>query len=496
MINSCPSFIQETFDIYTIKASLCVAGLLGTLVMYGIFQERIMTHSYGEAGEKFETSLLLVFVNRVCTMAVSFLICLCQRPTSSSSPHASVASFHEPAPSPFKEATQPPPHHYLMVSLANILATTCQFEALKFVTFPVQTLVKSSKMIPVMIWGSFMMKKKYQMIDYSVAVVVMLGCTFFLVTGEVTTSKSASRSLYLGYSVYSVMGAVLLILHLVCDGFASTFQDKLFHEHSMSFASMSFHVTLYSALVALAGLLLRGELGPSLAFASRHPALIVDMAYLSASATSSQLLISYTIRTFGALLFATVQTTRQFVSILLSCLLFAHTLSIGQGCGTALVFSALFYRAMFKGRGQGSERSGKKESKNEEEETELSVLLESRRKEDEEIETLGTTPWNRRQVKSGFKMDLSVDDIEAKDSVISPGALSPCPGGEFVRCYDSIPPSQIEGRKPTHVVFTRWSWPFYTSRKKSYGDEAIRLDEVIEENESSLIKGNNAALGS
>ena len=32
-------------------------------------------------------------------------------------------------------------------------ATTCQYEALKYVSFPVQTLGKCAKMIPVMIWG-------------------------------------------------------------------------------------------------------------------------------------------------------------------------------------------------------------------------------------------------------------------------------------------------------------------------------------------------------
>ena len=47
---------------------------------------------------------------------------------------------------------------------------------------------------------------------------------------------------------------------------------------------------------------------------------------------------SHTIKTFGALLFATVMTTRQFISILLSCLLFAHPLTAGQWLGTVMVF--------------------------------------------------------------------------------------------------------------------------------------------------------------
>ena len=45
---------------------------------------------------------------------------------------------------------------------------------------------------------------------------------------------------------------------------------------------------------------------------------------------AGQLLIVHTIRSFGALVFATIMTTRQFVSVLASCIIFAHPLSLGQ----------------------------------------------------------------------------------------------------------------------------------------------------------------------
>lgn len=45
---------------------------------------------------------------------------------------------------------------------------------------------------------------------------------------------------------------------------------------------------------------------------------------------AGSLFISYTIKTFGALIFATIMTTRQLLSILLSCFLFMHPLSLGQ----------------------------------------------------------------------------------------------------------------------------------------------------------------------
>eukprot|EP00971_Amphidinium_carterae_P116650 2310609-Amphidinium_carterae.1 len=42
---------------------------------------------------------------------------------------------------------------YLVISLTNVYASTCQYEALKYVSFPVQMLGKSFKMMPVMMWG-------------------------------------------------------------------------------------------------------------------------------------------------------------------------------------------------------------------------------------------------------------------------------------------------------------------------------------------------------
>lgn len=47
-------------------------------------------------------------------------------------------------------------------------------------------------------------------------------------------------------------------------------------------------------------------------------------------------------------MFATVMTSRQFLSILLSCLIFMHPLSAQQWLGTALIFSALSYQTVSK----------------------------------------------------------------------------------------------------------------------------------------------------
>lgn len=83
-----------------------------------------------------------------------------------------------------------PWYKYGAVSFSNVVATTCQYEALKYVSFPVQTLGKCAKMIPVMIWGYFIMGKKYGVKDFVIAAGVTIGCTLFALYGSISSKVS------------------------------------------------------------------------------------------------------------------------------------------------------------------------------------------------------------------------------------------------------------------------------------------------------------------
>jgi len=91
-------------------------------------------------GESFKYSLLLVLCNRLVTVAVAATLL--------------VANGQDTRP-------VAPPQAYAAVSVSNVVATFCQYEALKHVSFPLQTLGKCAKMIPVMIWGTLIMRKQY-----------------------------------------------------------------------------------------------------------------------------------------------------------------------------------------------------------------------------------------------------------------------------------------------------------------------------------------------
>lgn len=306
-----------------VRVTGCVFGIVGSLILYGLLQERIMTQPYGEEGERFTYSVFLVLINRTVSTCVAFCVLRLKR-----LPTTPVARWWE----------------YCAVSLSNVVATTCQYEALKYVSFPVQTLGKCAKMIPVMIWGTLMMRRTYPAQKYLIALMITGGCTAFALGGSIT-SKHAKKS-----AETSIYGVMLMLGYLGFDGFTSTFQDKLFKGYQMETYNQMLYVNAFSACVSIFGLVTGGMLFPALDFVARHPDSIMDMCFLSICATLGQLIILYTIREFGALLFATIMTTRQFLSILLSCLIFIHPLSLTQWAATVVIFSALYMEAFGKAK--------------------------------------------------------------------------------------------------------------------------------------------------
>eukprot|EP00884_Botryococcus_braunii_P010657 jgi/Botrbrau1/19593/Bobra.0035s0071.4 len=204
---------------------LCCAGILGSLSSYTILQERIMAEPYGNDQEMFQHSLFLVFCNRCITCLVAF--------------GALVIRGENLAPIA-------PVQNYAFVAVSNVVATTCQYEALKYVTLPVQTLGKCAKMLPVMVWGSVILRKRYTAQQYIRAAAIMLGCFLFVTTGSIRPHRPSGNT-------SGLYGLSLMTGYLAFDGFTSTFQDKLFKGFAMSSFHQSLYTTMFSMGISLTG---------------------------------------------------------------------------------------------------------------------------------------------------------------------------------------------------------------------------------------------------
>merc|ERR1719421_56288 len=167
----------------------------------------------GTTAEYFKYTVFLVFLNRVVSASFAFFMVLLKGEDLRSSC---------------------PVWKYLLVAISNVVATTCQYEALKYVSFPVQMLGKSSKMVPVMGWGIAISGKKYGMIDWIIAFAVTAGCTIFLIGGNIISHKERGDAEKGEGVILAAMGLFLMMGYLCCDGFTSTFQEKLFKEHNVT----------------------------------------------------------------------------------------------------------------------------------------------------------------------------------------------------------------------------------------------------------------------
>jgi len=287
-------------------------GIVFSLVIYGLLQERIMAKPY--AGHYFSFAIFLVFCNRVVAILFAGIMIIINGET-------------------FRNAA--PVWKYLAISCSNVAASTCQYAALKYVTFTVQVLGKNFKMMPVMVWGMLISGKRYDKRDWIIATAVMYGIMQFLLTGNIKSSLGVGQC---------GSGLFLLAAFIVLDGFTSVFQEKLFKEITTSKYNQMFFINFGSAIVSFAWLTLTGGMTNSILFCHQHHELGRDVVYLSVAAVGAQWFIYSQVKDFGALVCAATLNVRQVVSIMLSYAAYGHSITALQVVGLLVVFAALFYK--------------------------------------------------------------------------------------------------------------------------------------------------------
>uniref|UniRef100_A0A8D8GPL1 Adenosine 3'-phospho 5'-phosphosulfate transporter 1 n=1 Tax=Culex pipiens TaxID=7175 RepID=A0A8D8GPL1_CULPI len=294
----------------------CLFGLMTSYLTWGVLQEKIMTQEYENADKKkahFKDSQFLVFTNRVLGFMITAVYLTVRKQLKQRAPL----------------------YKFSYASFSNIMSAWFQYEALKFVNFPTQVLAKSCKIIPVMMMGKIISRNKYEFYEYLTAIMISVGMIFFL-TGSTDESKTTAMT--------TLTGVLLLICYMTFDSFTSNWQGELFKTYSMSSIQMMCGVNLFSTLFTAASLSMQGGFSSSLEFAAEHPKFVLDCVVLSISSAIGQLFIFYTIATFGAVVFTIIMTLRQAIAILLSCLIYKHSISFLGIVGVMIVFLAIFLR--------------------------------------------------------------------------------------------------------------------------------------------------------
>jgi adenosine 3'-phospho 5'-phosphosulfate transporter B2 len=194
--------------------------------------------------------------------------------------------------------------------------------------------------------------KSYPWLEYAEASAITFGVAMF------TFSESASNTLNshhkakaqgeLDASLFSY-GILLIGFYLLCDSFTSQWQSRVFKKFGIDQYQMMLGVNVWSTAFTLIALLQAGEFFSTFGLLFQDSNAMWNMIVLSITSATGQLFIFYTIKEFGPVIFTIFMTTRQIISLFLSCIMFGHPLTGFSFFSAFFVFLVVFYRIYRKG---------------------------------------------------------------------------------------------------------------------------------------------------
>jgi adenosine 3'-phospho 5'-phosphosulfate transporter B2 len=314
-----PEFFQQA-----IKFAFSFCGLLTSYLTWGYMQELIMTTHFTPTTHspegKFPSAAFCVFSNRFLAIIVAMVAVKIK--------HGSVFNNNVAPLSAFTPC-----------ALSNTMSSWSQYASLRYVSFPVQTVFKSSKIIPVMIMGKVLKGTVYPNSQYAEALLIIIGVAIFSVASQEKKEGRAENTEF--------WGMVFMLMYITFDCFTSQWQSKIYDMYGKANVDpyqMMLGVNSSAIVITTVGLLLSGDFPKVWEFFLINPSVFVYNIITAITSASGQLCIYYTIKEFGPIVFTIIMTVRQMISICISAYKFGHHISAIAFCGATLVFGVLFYQ--------------------------------------------------------------------------------------------------------------------------------------------------------
>lgn len=243
-------------------------------------------------------------------------------------------------------------------------------------SFPVMTLAKSSKIVPVMIGQLIIGGASYSIRDY--IFVSLIACGTALVS-------VGQKNEHIPEGSDTLPGIALICLSLAADGFTGGLQKKL-KRVTASMAPTAYDFLYYSHLAQCAAALLlscaTSQLWMAPAYLVANPAVWWCVLASCICSTVGQCFVFYVISCFDPLVCTTITTTRKMLTVILSIGFKGHELNGAGFLGLGLAISALLVEVRGKVKryhdssGDSSDNVPLLVKSNDENEDHIEVLIE------------------------------------------------------------------------------------------------------------------------
>lgn len=328
----------------------CVLGLYGSFLSWSILQERINTKPYGYDPETespifFKAPLVINVAQALFASIVGLIYSLVSdkimpyKVFTDNSKAVAISYFKL----------------FSLISITSSLSSPIGLESLKHVDYLAYLLAKSCKLIPVMLIHTLFYRTKFPIYKYLVAGSVTIGVAAF----TLSNSKKSSRSSF--NDGKTLLGLLQLSVSMILDGLTNSTQDHLFKYQKTADTKQKlvkitgpnlmcilnffvFALTIAYTLVFK----YESEVVYAVNFVNRFPHALVNILSFAILGSIGQVFVFLILEKFDSLILVTATVTRKMLSMILSVVLFGHTLKVSQWFGVGLVFTGIGYEAFIK----------------------------------------------------------------------------------------------------------------------------------------------------
>ncbi|ORM39561.1 Solute carrier family 35 member B1 [Babesia sp. Xinjiang] len=238
----------------------------------------------------------------------------------------------------------------LIAATSNVCAMVSSLTAVKYVGVPTQIVIKSAKMIPILIGGFIIFRKRYPWYDY-VAVLIITACIICFNFAKPNSKMDGENTPW---------GLFMCFFSLFWDGVTGPIEDKMLSLKDLHPYMLLFVLNVFGFPLVTASVFIFEGLEPFNIIA-QEPKIWGYLALLSLTATIGQVVIVICLKLYGSLYTTLMTTIRKIASSLISIFMFNHAMSVLQWIAMSFTFATLLVRQYIKQR-LGAKKKGEKES--------------------------------------------------------------------------------------------------------------------------------------
>eukprot|EP00040_Diaphanoeca_grandis_P033177 m.202608 g.202608 ORF g.202608 m.202608 type:complete len:336 (+) comp32833_c4_seq1:39-1046(+) len=308
----------------TVYLGSLMIGVWISFILYGWALEGIKGGEFGDEKERFTSDSFIMLLQSSCNTLIAGTVLL-------ATGTGSIAK---------KLTAGVPQREWLFISLAYMGASRFGIEALSYISYPVQVLIKCCKPIPVLLGEVFLAGERHPPSKYLSIVLLVAGVSLFIFN-KPGKAHAGDKPIF-ELTPESFFGLGLVFCALVCDGIYGPMQNTV----KKKFAGLTAHHNMFSMnmiqfiMCTFPFITGSSNLSEVWDFTLRHPTVRPMLMWLALTMGLGNLFIYKLQNEFGALTVTTTTTLRKLASIMFSVFYFGHQMALLQWLAVVVVVTS------------------------------------------------------------------------------------------------------------------------------------------------------------